>query len=202
MIPYTQAKKINMTIVEGGGGQSLTYSGLEIKALPYKVEYMVGDVFSLDGLMLYAAYEEGYLKDVKDVANCNFHDGEVLTEAYEGDVVFSYTEDGKTFTASYQIIVSSGISWSGSKASDIADFLAECYAGHAVVTEYMNVGDVRAVTLLDGNVAHFVLVKQDAYQWYEKGGSDDYPTFTGKGLSKFAVCKGRAVSTEYVRCID
>ena len=80
----------------------MTLSSIAIIVQPAKVEYEVGDTFSTDGIAVTATYSDGSTKDVTSSIICSGYDMRV---AGTQTVTVSYTENGFTKTATYQITV-------------------------------------------------------------------------------------------------
>lgn len=81
--------------------ETVTLTGIELKA-PAKTEYQTGETLDLTGMTVNAVYSDGVKKDVtKDVTVEGFDN----TKAGTQTITVTYTVDGKSYTASFEVVV-------------------------------------------------------------------------------------------------
>ena len=160
-IPYTKAKHAEMKLIEGGGGggTSLVLLDLLVYTPPNVYEYPVDEPIMYDGMVLMAQYEDNYYRDVTDIAAYSIPKGTVMTDDYEGEVTFTYEENGVRVQTSIEITVVSGVTWTSTKAPKLIEAFEAAYAGDTEILSNLAVGDIRTVVLKDGNTAHLILAK-------------------------------------------
>lgn len=93
----------------GGGGGSANLSSISIQTPPTKLEYQVGEQFDSTGLVVYANYDDSTMKNVTNSITSSIQDGYTFQsqdESASKPVTVSYTENGVTKTATYNISVS------------------------------------------------------------------------------------------------
>ena len=108
------SQTVTVSYVENGVTKTTTYqitvnepqialSSISLTTTTVKTEYKVGETFSSDGLIVTAKYSDNSTKDVTDSVTFSGYD---LSSTGVQTVVVSYTEEGVTKTASYNILVS------------------------------------------------------------------------------------------------
>lgn len=147
-IPFIKAKHAQMKLIEGGGGgTNLELLSIYVDTPPEKVEYFVGDTFTLSGLKVIATYSEDYYKDVTNNVTCSISEGHVFVADEEGaeDVVLTYTQDGVTQRTSFGIAIRSGkvVNYSFSLGSN----RTTQYSNEATLSHVICVGNASIVKL-------------------------------------------------------
>lgn len=180
MIPYTKAKHAEFKRIEGGG-TSLVLTALVIMTPP-ETEYEVGEPILYEGMTLFAQYEDSYYRDVTDIATYSIPKGTIMTDEYEGEVIFTYEENGVRVQTSIEITVVSGVTWANTSAPKLIEAFEAAYAGDTEILSSLAVGDIRSVTLQDGNTAHLILAKANPVNYYAHDGDA-----AAAGTAKFIV---------------
>lgn len=85
----------------GGGGSTVTLTGIEVSEPPTKTEYVVGERFDPSGMQVTAAYSDGTSHRVEPTSYSPL----VFTEPGKQEVTVSYSEEGRTVTTTVTVKV-------------------------------------------------------------------------------------------------
>lgn len=86
----------------GNGGEIVTLTGISLDTTAVKKEFTVGEEFSSEKLVVTAVYSDNSKKQITDFRAEGFDSSK---SAESQTITISYTENGKTVTATYTVVI-------------------------------------------------------------------------------------------------